>query len=219
MGILRRIINALSPPAAPAITQPTRSISASFSADFSAFQAVVQNAGSKTPTIPAPPKAGMTWRTGDTETAEFVADGVVIMTAGVTISPGPGFVGVVGESHYQDALQNAKRSRPGEAEPVFMATLVREPDNVYDANAVAVVIDPFGTVGYIRREIAQRFAPLIDAAAPVPVRCPAQLRGGSPAAPSIGIVLDSALAIGAILSHYDPNHKPDYDRIAEYWQQ
>jgi hypothetical protein len=30
------------------------------------------------------------------------------------------------------------------------------------------------------------------------------------------VVLDSALATGARLSHYDPNHKPDYDRIAEY---
>ena len=67
------------------------------------------------------------------------------MTTSVSFSPGPGFVSVVGESHYQDALQRAKRSRPDE-EPVFMATLVREPQNAYDANAVAVVIEPFGTV-------------------------------------------------------------------------
>lgn len=99
-----------------------------------------------------------------------------------------------------------------------MATLLREPENVHDPNAVAVIIEPFGRVGYIRQEIASRFAPLIDATAPVAVRCPAQLRGGSAAAPSLGVVLDSALATGAILSHYDPNHQPDYDCIGEYWQ-
>ena len=158
----------------------------------------------------------MTWRTGDTSTSEMRVGGVLVMTASVSISPGPGFVGVVGESHYQDALQRARESRPGEGEPVFMATLAREPQNTYDANAVAVVIEPFGTVGYISREIARKFAPLIDAAAPTPVRCPAQLRGGSQEKPSLGVVLDSALATGARLSHYDPNHTPDYDRCAEY---
>jgi len=28
--------------------------------------------------------------------------------------------------------------------------------------------------------------------------------------------VDSALATGTRLSHYDPNHTPDYDRCAEY---
>jgi hypothetical protein len=77
---------------------------------------------------------------------------------------------------------------------VYRATLVREPQNAYDPNAVAVVIEPFGTVGYIGREVARKFAPIIDAAAPTPVQCPAQLRGGSPAKPFVGVVLDSALA-------------------------
>jgi hypothetical protein len=202
---------ALKPQPAPVV--------GTFDAGFSAFQAAVKAAAIIPSDDAKPSTAAMTWRTGDTETVEFVADGVVIMTAGGTISAGPGFLGVVGESHYQDALQRAKRSQPGEDEPVFMATLVREPQNTYDTNAIAVLIDPFGTVGYIAREIARRMAPIIDAAAPTPVRCPAQLRGGSPTKPSIGVVLDSALATGARLSRYDPNHTPDYDRCAEYHEQ
>ncbi len=78
--------------------------------------------------VTSPP---MTWRTDDTETAEFRVGDALVMTASVSISTGPGFVAVVGESHYQDALQRARHSRPGEDGPVFMATLVREPHNAY----------------------------------------------------------------------------------------
>jgi hypothetical protein len=97
----------------------------------------------------------MIWRTDDTNTQEFRVAGELVMTASVSISPGPGFVALVGEFHYQDALQRAKLSRPGDDEPVYVANLVREPQNAYDPNAVAVVIEPFGTVGYIGREVAQ----------------------------------------------------------------
>jgi hypothetical protein len=166
MGIFRRIIAALGPRTAPIMT-PRAPITGTFAHDFSAFQTAVMRAAVKscaleddsnkgTGVSAAPalshiamqvsPDAPMTWRTGNTDTSEFGVGGRVVMTASVSVSPGPGFVGVVGESHYQDALQRAMRSRPGEAKPVFMAALVREPQNAYDANAVAVVIEPFGTV-------------------------------------------------------------------------
>jgi hypothetical protein len=102
----------------PAKTKPRPS---AFAADFSAFQAAVKAAGAKSPRVvmQTAGNAPMTWR-GDASPLQARLDGVLVMTASVSISQ-PGFVSVVGESHYEDALQRAKRSRPGEGTPVFMA--------------------------------------------------------------------------------------------------
>ena len=91
--------------------------------------------------------------------------------ARVTLSalelPGGALLSVVGESHYQPALkgttQAAARGRP--PFPVtaylkdkddllwFQAVLVREPNNQYDRNAIAVH-SPFGKIGHLSREDA-----------------------------------------------------------------
>jgi hypothetical protein len=69
-------------------------------------------------------------------------------------------VGVVGESHYQDALTDiVGGKRPESVRIPIQATLVLEPDNPYDPNAVAVYIAG-RKVGYLPRPAAEAFAPV-----------------------------------------------------------
>lgn len=69
-------------------------------------------------------------------------------------------VGVVGESHYQDALTAiVGGKRPDSVRIPTQATLVPEPDNPYDPNAVAIYIDG-RKVGHLPRPAAQAFAPV-----------------------------------------------------------
>ena len=114
------------------------------------------------------------------------------------MSAGPGFLGVSGESHYQDALKAAKQSK-AEFEPTFEATLIAEPSNEFDPNAVAVIIAPFGRVGYVPKAAAERFQKIVSAARQ-PVHCQATLRGGTSEKPLIGVVLDTTRSTGARLS-------------------
>jgi hypothetical protein len=64
-----------------------------------------------------------------------------------------------GESHYLPQLFALKRQRDQ-----WPARLVRDPENRYDANAIAVEIDR-QTVGYLAREQAELLAPQLDALA------------------------------------------------------
>ncbi len=71
-------------------------------------------------------------------------------------------VPVVGESHYQGELASvAGPKRAGGVEIEVQAVLVGEPTNPYDANAVAIHINGAGKVGYLSRENALRFQPLV----------------------------------------------------------
>lgn len=109
---------------------------------------------------------------------------------GMEFSGGPhGFVGVVGESHYQEALRGLSDALEvlERHERNFDARLVPEPNNRYDANAIAVMAGD-KKIGYLPREIAKSYhVPL--ARQPAPVECPAQLRGGEDGT-KIGVVLD-----------------------------
>ncbi|PTL78675.1 HIRAN domain-containing protein [Vitiosangium sp. GDMCC 1.1324] len=70
-------------------------------------------------------------------------------------------VHVVGESHYQPALERLAGGRSDESVRVdVVATLKREPDNRYDTNAVVVLIEG-RQVGYLSREDAPVFQPLL----------------------------------------------------------
>lgn len=73
---------------------------------------------------------------------------------------------VVGESSYGDAIRGLLPKSLGEAgeEASVQVLLTREPDNKYDRNAVAVRADT-GTVGYLPKEDAKRYAPVLDALA------------------------------------------------------
>jgi hypothetical protein len=152
------------------------------------------------------------WRTGERFVSEFETAGVPAGSSTIEMSPGPGFLGLSGESHYQDALKAAKHSKAG-LEPTFEATLVAESSNAFDPNAVAVIISPFGKVGYVPKVVAERFQKIVIAAKQ-PVHCQAQLRGGTPEKPLIGVVLDTTRSTGARLSMYAPDNKQPLD---EYW--
>ena len=90
-------------------------------------------------------------------------------------------VDVVGEQHYQEALEAvaAGRNAFGTRTRVLTVTLVREPDNPYDANAVRVEAAE-ATVGHLSRDDAPRFHAIIDrlASAGSPATCRAMLTGG-----------------------------------------
>lgn len=76
----------------------------------------------------------------------------------------PSFAGeyeleVVGESHYQPELWAACRGTIGDRiRHSVVAVLVPEPQNAYDANAIAVQIDGT-TVGYLPRDTAAMYRP------------------------------------------------------------
>jgi HIRAN domain len=120
-----------------------------------------------------------------------------------------GLLGIVGESHRQDALGVLSRqttdaspyrdelvdyaAEVADDEPErrwFRAVLVREPDNPHDPEAVAVHAQGGGLLGYLKREDARRYAQVFrslekrgfEAAA-----CPTMLMGGG--AKSYGVVL------------------------------
>ena len=118
-----------------------------------------------------------------------------------------GFVGVVGESAYQDALRGLPE--------VFTAKLVPEPQNPYDSSAVAVMTVDGRTVGYLARDIAESYQPPL-LQQPQAVTCPAKLTGGGDQL--IGLVLDfepvrHALGLPLIAVDRGPM---DYDAVAEY---
>jgi len=87
--------------------------------------------------------------------------------------PGAFAVNVVGVSQYQRVLETAAQ------DGVVDAVLMREDDNVYDDQAVAVLIDG-QRAGYLSRADARRFrADLAAAGDPnLSVRCAAKIVGG-----------------------------------------
>jgi len=112
-------------------------------------------------------------------------------------------VDVVGESHYQGTLQRigGGRTTDGTRDPDHTAALLPEPTNPYDPNAVRVVIlashaaQKSGKVGYLSRENAVTYRPIIDrlAAYGKVTVCRASLKGGWDRGPgdrgSIGVDL------------------------------
>jgi hypothetical protein len=77
-------------------------------------------------------------------------------------------VDVAGESHYQEAIGECVAAGPMEITSdsrcscEFNVRLVREPDNQYDANAVAVRSSTGQTLGHLPRAAAGEFAPVLD---------------------------------------------------------
>lgn len=102
-----------------------------------------------------------------------------------------GFMRVVGESAYQETLRSLDFlfTTIERSERTFVAKLVPEPDNAYDANAVAVKTEGDATVGYLPRDVARTYQKHI-VRQPQGVRCPAQLVGGTEGKEHIGVVLD-----------------------------
>ena len=69
---------------------------------------------------------------------------------------------IVGESHYQHVLRNLKHDSVITAgdKPIATFFLVREPENPYDRNAIAVVTEAGDIVGYLSREDASQLQPI-----------------------------------------------------------
>jgi collagen type III alpha len=90
---------------------------------------------------------------------------------------GGALLGIVGESHYQPALERMSKLAVRGVPPLsvttdvaveepdllwFQAVLVREPDNPYDANAIAVY-SPAGKIGHLSRDDAERYQEVLAA--------------------------------------------------------
>ncbi len=90
-------------------------------------------------------------------------------------------------------LRALAKRRTGAGAPVeFIATLVREPDNPYDSNAVVVRSDRGNTIGYLSREDAVDYGPVLEAVAASgkTAQCRAKLIGGTVGKRNIGVWLD-----------------------------
>ena len=135
--------------------------------------------------LPSAPEPPSRWREAPSRTlVDEVGGGIVLTT---TYSTGHhGFVSVVGESKYQDALRAL--ARRVSADGVFIARLVPEADNAHDPNAVAVCVnDNLAKIGYLGRAIAKSYhASLLQLGSTV--TCPARLTGADRDA--LGVVLD-----------------------------
>ena len=112
----------------------------------------------------------------------------------VNLGDGVGFeMGIVGESYYGLEIKRiaGDRLKRGE-EVIFTAILVREPDNQYDANAIAV-IGSFGKkIGHLSRDYAIEFQPLLQLceAQGLTATCSAKMFGGTGRKQNIGVWLD-----------------------------
>lgn len=77
-------------------------------------------------------------------------------------------VAVGGIRHRWEVARSLAGNRPRgdddypEREKGIKVRLVREPDNEYDPNAIAVWSDKHGHVGYVNRKAAAEIAPIID---------------------------------------------------------
>jgi HIRAN domain len=91
-------------------------------------------------------------------------------------------IDVVGEGSYQGTLEAAGGGRTIDGPKIrdHVAVLLPEPSNAYDRSAVRVVLASSGVIGYLSREDALAYRPLIDRLAAVGkiVACQASLSGG-----------------------------------------
>lgn len=92
------------------------------------------------------------------------------------LAPGRGWeVPVVGESHYQNALEMLHHEHGGEDDDAtVVAVLVPENDNAIDRNAVRIEIDSH-IVGYLSREMAFQYREALGESIG---RCSAKIVGG-----------------------------------------
>lgn len=99
---------------------------------------------------------------------------------GFDLAPGAGGVKAVGESNYRGTLVQVTGGQRREGVKMYLtATLVREPRNRYDPNAVSVRIEG-KVVGYLPRAKAAAYRPVLDRieASGRVAYCSAQAYGG-----------------------------------------
>ena len=82
-----------------------------------------------------------------------------------TFLRGRQLINVAGESHYQEALRELAGTAGGDVVRIEVeASLVPEPDNPHDPNAVMVQISE-RLVGYLPRDAAVAYGPILQAVA------------------------------------------------------
>jgi hypothetical protein len=110
------------------------------------------------------------------------------------LGSGDGFTrGIVGESYRQGALRELDGGRLQRGEEVnFIVTLILEPDNAYDKNAIRVEIQGAAHVGYLSRDDAAEYQNVFRWLAERNVIgiARAKLIGGVTGKPSIGVTID-----------------------------
>jgi len=102
-----------------------------------------------------------------------------------------GLIGVVGESHYQKTLRRFKNYFPWqEEERNIVASLIPEPDNKHDKNAVKVEIGK-ELVGYLSRQDALTFGQSHTKAIAENkrIQCNGKLIGGTWGKSNVGVLL------------------------------
>lgn len=106
---------------------------------------------------------------------------------------------VVGESHYQEALRALVGGGRDHVRVPIQATLVAEPNNQYDANAISVWVAGH-LVGYLSRDDAQTLRPgllAFERQRDVSVALAGVIVGGGEGTPSLGVFLNfDAAAFG-----------------------
>jgi hypothetical protein len=106
----------------------------------------------------------------------------------VEVQNANGMLPVVGESHYQPALQALLSQHPDRKVLVAVAC---ELDNAHDPNAIVVKDDHNRTLGYLPHNLATDLCKRL-ALAGHPVICPAEIDGGKDDNPNIGLTVDGA---------------------------
>ena len=106
------------------------------------------------------------WST-DPDTIEYWVDDLVrrINLRLRTVSPRPASppkpVAIVGEQYHQDALERVLKKATTTQSVYQHGQLVLEPENTYDANAVAVIVGG-ERIGYMNREAAAQYSPVLQ---------------------------------------------------------
>ena len=112
----------------------------------------------------------------------------------VDLGDGVGFeMGIVGEGYYGVEIRRiAGRPQAQGTSVEFTVTLLPEPTNQYDPNAVMVLSDRSKPIGYLSREHAVEYGPVFTALAAhgQVAQCRAKMFGGTKAKPNIGVWLD-----------------------------
>jgi hypothetical protein len=99
-------------------------------------------------------------------------------------------VAAVGESNYQEALSRVcGSSRWEDVRFDCIAALVREPNNPYDSNAISVQVEG-QIVGYLSREDAKAYGPLVATHGVVACRARIAGRGPGSETQNLGIFLE-----------------------------
>ncbi len=73
-----------------------------------------------------------------------------------------------------------------------LVLLIRESENPYDSNAIAVYHSSRKQIGFIAADLAERLAPDMDSGQPISARI-SDLTGGTPEKPSRGVNLEIAI--------------------------